>query len=152
MQASACFACLQPEPFPITREAQSCRFQWWGLSPASGQGMRTGQDVCGHPADAAMSCHLSREAVACHVPQSSATLPNCMRAAPQELPACNVGWMRGNIYSQKEQQRSGTGCPEGDGVTIPGVFKNRRAMVMRDVVSGHGGNTLMAGPDYLSGR
>jgi len=32
------------------------------------------------------------------------------------------------------------------------VLKNHRDVALRNVVSGNGGNTVMAGPGYLSGR
>jgi len=44
------------------------------------------------------------------------------------------------------------GCVQGGGgVTIPGVFKNRVHVTLRDIVSGHGGDGLAVRPGDLIG-
>lgn len=40
----------------------------------------------------------------------------------------------------------------GGGVIVPGGVKRHVGVTLRDVVSGHGGNVLMVGPDDLSGH
>ena len=48
-------------------------------------------------------------------------------------------WLLGKIYSPKEWCCSGTAAQGGGAVPILEVFRCRRDVALRDVVSGHGG-------------